>query len=215
MPFAAMQGWEILIIPAIGFVIWLVSTLFRNATEAPKKDVRRPAREAEEPRRQTSSDLDRFISDTRRQREAEDRRTQRPPQAARPQRRPIILEEVVEEPRPRPAARPPVARPSMPSRPVPQRPVPTRVPAPRPTVPVLEVVETVSTAPVLQALTQNVLPTMPEQPTAPVDMLEREEVAVSPLLLDIKQMLRSPKSAQLAFALREIFDAPLCRRRRG
>jgi hypothetical protein len=210
MPFAAIQGWEILIIPAIGFVFWLVGMLFRNATEAPKKDARRPAREAEEPRRQTSSDLDRFISDTRRQREAEERRTQRPPQAARPQRRPIILEEVVEEPRSRPAARPP-----MPPRPVPQRPMPTRVPAPRPAVPVLEVVETISTAPVLQALTQNVLPTMPEQPTAPVDMLEREEVAVSPLLLDVKQMLKSSKSAQLAIVLREIFDAPLCRRRRG
>jgi hypothetical protein len=214
MPFAAMQGWEFLIIPAIGFVVWLVGMLFRNATEAPKKDVRRPAREAEEPRRQTSSDLDRFISDTRRQRESEERRGQRPPQAARPQRRPIILEEVVEEPRPRPAVRPPAARAPQAPRPIPPRPLPTRVPAPRPAVPVLDVVETVSIAPVLQALPQNVLPTMPDQPAAPVDMLQREVLAVSPLLLDVKQMLNSPRSAQLAIVLREILDAPLSRRRR-
>ena len=35
MPFA-LQGWEVLIIPAIGFVVWLVSMLFRNASDNAK-----------------------------------------------------------------------------------------------------------------------------------------------------------------------------------
>jgi hypothetical protein len=212
--------WEILIIPAIGFMVWLVSMLFRNATE-PKKNNRRPGgREAEEPRRQTSSDLDRFIADTRRQREMEERRSQRPQPAAPPprQRRPVILEEVEDEPRPRPAPRPPVLQPMPPRpsvlQPVSPRPVGRPLPVARP-VPVLEAVESVSSAPVMQSLTQAALPDLPDLPTAPVDMLKREQAAVSPLLLDLREILRSPKSAQMAFALREILDAPLCRRRRS
>jgi hypothetical protein len=212
MPFAAFD-WPILIIPAIGLVVWLVSALFRNATEPPKKPPlpqRPPVREPEEPRRQTSSDLDRFIAETRRQREADERRAQRPPQPARPQRRPILLEEVEDEPRPRPAPRPPMSQP----RPVPPRPTPTFVPVVRPArVPVLEIAE-LAAAPVLPGLPQTVLPTMPEQPTGPVDVLKREEAFVSPLLRDIQEMLKSPKSAQLALVLREVFDQPLCRRRR-
>jgi hypothetical protein len=67
----------------------------------------------------------------------------------------------------------------------------------------------------MQSLTQAALPDLPDLPTAPVDMLKREQAAVSPLLLDLREILRSPKSAQMAFALREILDAPLCRRRRS
>jgi hypothetical protein len=199
--------WEILIIPAIGFVIWLVSMAFRNANE-PKKPVRRPGgREADEPRRQTSSDLDRFIAETRRQREMEERRLQRPQPPPPRQRRPVILEEVEDEPRPRPP-RPPVQQP-MSSRPV-VRPAPVARP-----VPVLEAVEVVSSAPILPSLPQSVLPDIPELPTGPVDMLKRDAVAVSPLLADLRQMLRLPKSAQMAFALREVLEAPLSRRRRS
>jgi hypothetical protein len=106
------------------------------------------------------------------------------------------------------APRPTVLQPMAP------RPVVRQVPVARAVVPVLEPVEAVSSAPVMQSLTQAALPDVPDLPTAPVDMLKRDVAAVSPLLLDIKEMLRSPKSAQLAFALREILDAPLCRRRR-
>jgi hypothetical protein len=78
------------------------------------------------------------------------------------------------------------------------------MPVARP-VPVLEAVEPVLLAPVLAEA--------PELPAAPVDVLQRQQVT-SPLLPDLKQMLRSPKSAQTAFVLREILDTPLSRRRR-
>jgi hypothetical protein len=209
---AAGEIWVVLIVPAIGFVVWLLSMLFRNATQPtpPNRNRRPPGREADEPRRQTSSDLDRFISDTRRQREQDEKRTQRPPQgsgAAR-QRRPVILEEVEDEPRPAP--RPPF----VPPRPVPPRPTARPAPVVRPAVPVLEIADTFPSAPVMQTMVATALPVMPDQPLAAEDMLKRTVAATSPLLLDLQEMLQSPPSAQLAFALREIFDAPLCRRRR-
>src|SRR5579862_9763482 len=193
---AGLQGWEFLIIPAIGFVIWLVSMLFRNANEnkpnepAQRRPQQPPPRDAEprrqtsadEPRQQTSDDLDRFIADTRRQREAEERRGGRgvpanaPPRPRRPA--PVMLEEVDDEPR-RPAARPPMARPqSQPPRPPTMRPAPP----PRPVeVPVLQLAQPVSFAPTMATLTQAGAPTMasltqtalPDQPIGPVDVLKR------------------------------------------
>ncbi len=210
MPFAAMGALEILIIPAIALVIWLVTMLFRNQAEPPNKNRRPTAKSSEEPRRQTSSDLDRFISDARRQREEEERRTRRPAPPARPQRRPVLLE-VEDEPPPRLAPRPPVAAP----RPAPQRPMPRMGPVTRPVeVPVLELAQSTSQAPVMQSIFQPALPVIADQPAAPVDMLKREVAALSPLLLDVREMLSGAKSAQMAFALREVFDVPLCRRRR-
>jgi hypothetical protein len=231
---AGMQGWEVLIIPAIGFVVWLVSMMFRNANEnkpkpppppaqrrPPLRDSIEPRRQtsADEPQRQTSDDLDRFIADTRRQRDAEERRGGRgvPANApARPRRpAPVMLEEVVDEAPRRPAPRPPLPRPP----PSPQRPLPRSVTLEA--VPVLEVAEPVSFAPRMASLTQAGAPTMasltekalPNQPGIPVDMLERLGKVDSPLLVNLKFMLSSPQSAQLAFALREIFDEPLCRRK--
>jgi hypothetical protein len=210
MPFAAdFDGWPVLIIPAIGFVVWLVSMVFRNATEPPKPNRRPPqqvrpaARDADEPRRQTSSDLDRFITETRRQRDADERRGGRTVPANQPQRRPVLLEEVEEVP----------LRPSAP-RSVPQRPLARPAPfARQAAVPMLEIAEAISAAPVMQSLMQTALPVMPDAPTDAVDMLKRAETAVAPLLLDVRAMVASPESAQMAFAMREILDAPLCHRR--
>jgi hypothetical protein len=211
MPFAAAEIWAMLAVPAIGFVVWLLTMLFRNATQPPpppSRARRPPPREADEPRRQTSSDLDRFISETRRQREMDEKRGQRPSQgsAGARQRRPVILEEVEEQPRPRPAPRPAF---------VPPRPTARPTPVVRPPVPVLEMAGLAATAPMMTAVVATALPVMPDQPDAPVDMLKRTEAATAPLLLDLQEMLKEPKSAQLGFALREIFDAPLCRRRRS
>ncbi len=211
MLFADFDGWVVLVVPAIGFVVWLVSMLFRPA-EQPKQPARRPpvgarppARDSDEPQRQTSSDLDRFISETRQQRDADERRGGRTLPANRPQRRPVLLEEVEDAPR----------APALVARPAPQRPQPRPAPFARSVqVPVLEVADPFSSgAPVMLSLTQNALPVMPEAPTDAVDMLRRTEAPISPLLLDMRAMVASPESAQMAFALREIMDAPLCRRR--
>ncbi len=205
MLFADIE-WVVFIVPFIALVVWLVSLLARNAEPPPKNTGRpRPGMRQEEPKRQTSSDLDRFIMETRRQRETDERRAQRPPQTStQRQRRPVMLEEVVEQP-PRPAPRPPLPQPVAP------RPV-VRTPA-RP-VPVLEVAESVPAAPVMLTLSQTALPQMPEQPAAPIDLLKRDEGTVSPLLSNLRATLNNPQSAQLAFALGEIFGEPLSRRRR-
>jgi hypothetical protein len=205
MLFADIE-WAMLIVPFIALVVWLVSLLARNP-EPPQKNIRRAgSRAQEEPKRQTSSDLDRFIMETRRQREADERRAQRPPQVStQRQRRPVMLEEVVEQP-PRPAPRPPVLQPVAP------RPI-VRTPT-RP-VPVLELAESVPSAPVMATLAQTALPQIPAQPSAPVDLLKRDEAKVSPLLSNLRATLNTPQSAQLAFALGEIFGEPLSRRRRS
>ncbi len=77
--------WEILIIPLIALGVWLLGTLFKNENEVAKRGPRRPGSPAgRPPGRRPVTDLDRFLEEARRRREAEERRKAPSASPARP-----------------------------------------------------------------------------------------------------------------------------------
>ena len=177
-----MFHWEVLIIPAIALVVWILTTLFRGAENAQLP----PRRERDEfaPTRPATS-LDRTLEEARRRRQPPVRRPLPRPEV----RRPVLLEEVKEPPRPRAPAKPIVLQLAEPEPPRPQ-PRPEFAPAPPPRAP----------AAALPAPVADVARVVPQP--------------ASPVLAQVRQLLRSPRSAAAAFVLREILGPPRCRRRR-
>src|SRR5579872_5684220 len=102
-----MRGmhWEVLIIPLIALGVWILGTIFRTEEEKAKGRPRRPGEGGgRSPQRRPTTELDRFLEEARRRREAAERR-QQPEPSARP-----------------PEPRPQVVRPPAPARPVERRP---------------------------------------------------------------------------------------------
>jgi hypothetical protein len=193
--------WEILIIPLIALGVWILGTLFKGEDERLKKNVRRPnGPPRRPPPRRPVTDLDRFLEEARLRREAEERRKAPPP------------------PPPRPSiSRPPLSERPPRQRETPQRPVrptirieeiPVALPADRP-VAVPVVAEAVLVAPRPKPATETPSSTSP--PAIPIATCETR---LSPLLQQVRSLLSKPQTAGTAFVLREIFDRPLCRRRR-
>src|SRR5947209_18888250 len=116
--------WEIFLIPLIAMGVWLLGTIFRNAEEERARMARRPPGDGgvRVPQRRPVTDLDRFLEEARRRREAGDKgRSPAPPP------------EVVVVP-PQRVTRPAPAQEQRPQREAPRRPprpVPTSAP-PRP-----------------------------------------------------------------------------------
>ncbi|HTU19176.1 MAG TPA: hypothetical protein VMG10_14040 [Gemmataceae bacterium] len=182
--------WEIAIIPLIALGVWIIGTLFKSEDEKLKKGVgRRGNASSRAPGRRVGTDLDRFLEEARRRREPEERR-KAPPSPAR-------------DPAPRPPLR---ERPSQP-REMPRRPAPliakeevvVALPAPRPVAPP-PVAEPVAS---LALAREASLPPPPTSVTRP-----------APIPQQVLSLLSKPQSAATAFVLREIFDRPLCKRRR-
>jgi hypothetical protein len=170
--------WEVLIIPAIALVVWILTTLFRGGENA-QMPLRRE-RDETTPTRRPATPLDRTLDEARR------RRVQ-PPPVRRPAppsqvRRPVLLEEVKEPPR----------------RPAPARPIVLELAEPEPPRP--------------QSRPEYTPPSAPTAEVAPATQAVRQPA--SPVVGQVRQMLRSPRSAAAAFVLREILDEPRCRRRR-
>jgi hypothetical protein len=167
-----VRGWEVLIIPAIAVVVWILATIFRG-NEGQKAPPRRYP--------------DRF-GDVPPQRRPPQRVAQAPVEPRRftpprPQpKRPVMLEEVREV-------------------------VPVQPARPKPPV-VLQLAEPEQAPPRQPAPVDFKAPEAPSQPSAP----GVKPVAVSPVLVQVRQLLRAPKSAAAALVLREILDAPRCRR---
>jgi hypothetical protein len=189
-----MIHWEILIIPLIALGVWILGTLFKTGEdEKLKKGVRRPGNlPGRGPSRRPVTDLDRFLEEARRRREAE----------ARPKPPPVP-----------PPVRAPVARPPLRERPTRPREAPPRVAAP-----VIRTTEVPVVRPVEQPpLVEPVLPVAsireatPPPPPAPI---ETRPAQPSPILQHVRSLLSKPQTAGTAFVLREIFDRPLCLRRR-
>jgi hypothetical protein len=63
--------WEILVIPLIAFGVWILGSIFRGAEEAAKERARRrPGEDGPAKPRRGGTDLDRFLEEARRRREA-------------------------------------------------------------------------------------------------------------------------------------------------
>jgi hypothetical protein len=185
--------WEILIIPLIALGVWIIGTLFKSEDEKAKKSVRsRGNLPGRAPGRRPVTDLDRFLEEARRRREAEDR--------------------------PKPAPAPPSSRVPAPRPPLRERLSPPRE-APRLSVPALPKEEILDVLPVVR-------PTAPPTVAEPVAVAPRAlesaksspTPTLSPRFAPVPQQVRSllskPQTAAAAFVLREIFDRPLCKRRR-
>ncbi len=185
--------WEILIIPLIALGVWIIGTLFKSEDDKTKKDIRsRDGFPARAPGRRAVTDLDRFLEETRRRREAEER--PKPPPAPPPARATVTRPPLRERPL-RPRETPRLSPP-----PVPREEVVVAVAMPRPTPPAA-VVEPTPAPP--SALETPVLPS-----SAPASALP------APVLQQVRSLLSKPQTAASAFVLREIFDRPLCKRRR-
>src|SRR5437763_6378305 len=111
--------WEIFLIPLIAMGVWLLGTIFRNAEEERARMARRLPGDGglRVPQRRPVTDLDRFLEEARKRREAAEQRTT--PQAAdQPPAFPPLPTPAVRPPRPQRAERrPPRPRAGLPDRP--------------------------------------------------------------------------------------------------
>ena len=199
--------WEILIIPLIALGVWILGTVFKGEEERARGQGRRPGPGEGRPRRPVT-DLDRFLEEARRRREGEKRPVpeQRPPARsviARPS--PVVVaDRPLRVPRPAPA----------PPREMPQ---PTRRAEQLP--PVIPMVLPAEPAPPLEAtlVVPRPEPTPVGQVTAgaPAAPSPSRSHGPSPVLQQVWNLLNKPQTPGTAFVLREIFDRPLCKRRRS
>lgn len=185
--------WEILIIPLIALGVWILGTLFKSGEdEKMKRGVRRPGSGAGRgPSRRPVTDLDRFLEEARRRREQEER--PKPPPARAPVARPPLRERPSRVSDTPPRVAPPVIR-------APE--IPVAVPVARPIEQPALVEPVVAATPTREAA--------PPPPPAPMP----RPAPTSPILQQVRSLLSKPQTAGTAFVLREIFDRPLCQRRR-
>jgi hypothetical protein len=188
--------WEVLIIPLIALGVWIIGTLFKSEDDKTKKGVvRRPLFPPQTGggrgggrtpgRRAVVTDLDRFLEETRRRREPEERRKAPLPSRV-PEARPPLREQPTRRQEPPRPATPVIVEEAV-----------VVLPAPRPVVPP-QVAEPVASPPSARA-----------KPSFPVT-----STPSSPIAQQVRSLLSKPQTAATAFVLREIFDRPLCKRRR-
>jgi hypothetical protein len=191
--------WEVLIIPLIALGVWIIGTLFKSEEEKGKKPTGRRGNVTVRAARRGATDLDRFLEEARRRREPEAHRKPPPPPSREPAPRPPLRERPT-----RPLETPRVAKPAI----VKEEAV-VVLPAPRP-VAQPPMAELVPTAPAAKAAeVRGATPRARVAPPAPVPVTQP-----SPIVQQLRSLLSKPQTAATAFVLREIFDRPLCKRRR-
>lgn len=187
-----MPQWEVWLVPLIAMAVWILGSLLRGGAEERKRGSPRADagdRLQRRPQQRSQSDLERFLEDVHRRRQGtEEPSTEGPP--------PVAVE---------PARTKPVAPRRVPAPPVVRKPKP-KPPAVRATV--AEVVAAMEAAlPVALPVNEAVGPASSSKPAPRASPKQ----AASPALM---AMLRTPAALRNAIILQEIFDPPLCRRRR-
>jgi hypothetical protein len=217
--------WVIFIVVGIG--VFILVTVFRKAEEERQKNLPRPGGDANRnAARRPTTDLDRFLEEARRRRDASDRPAAAPdaPWAVpvqKPARRAREVQRAPAVRRPEapqrskeqgPAFVPSVRRSASEHRPemAPARPPLTAPPFKPILAPVvLEIVPDDEPTPAI-GLTSGMQTAPP--PLALGGVLSRPASTVPPVLKVLPGLLRDPKMVGAVFALREIFGPPLCRR---
>jgi hypothetical protein len=217
------MGLEIFIIPLIALAVWILQYIFRGPEE--KKPAGKPGARpgstrptASRPARRQTTDLDRYLEETRKRRQMEETK-------------PVVVAEVVQEktaaerteemqrerrqatappkpPPPRPqrqTQRIPTVLPETPRRPVPP---PPPAPAPRP------VVAQPVPVPVVGPVEEPRVAARVEQPAAALDSRRREQrqIAAAPVQMELARLLKSKNGLAAVFVLQEIFGQPISRR---
>ncbi len=209
---------EIFIIPLIALAVWVLQYVFKgpedNKQQAAKgRNAPAPRPNVNRPRRQVN-DLDRFLEEMRKRKQQDESKPVVLAEAV--PGRPVDRAEAVERERRAQSA----PRPQQPQRPAPKperRPQRTEQPRRRePASPIL--LEAVLVEPIA-----SMPPPPPPRSTSSGETVRAAREAaqpaasvkktVSPVLVDVVQMLRRPQGALAALVLREIFDAPVARRR--
>jgi hypothetical protein len=212
--------WEVLIVPLIALGVWILSTLFKGEEDERVRQ-RRPGFDGAPgvPRRPVT-DLDRFLEEARRRRETGERPREAAPRPAPPQSQPRVsrpaLPSASSPPRATPPRRPARSAPS--SAPRRRAPDPAElIPLTRPEVipPQEVVIPLAAQAEPKIVRVEPVAPqTVPAQPQTPSgSAVTRPTVVLSPIVAQVRSLLRTPQSAAAAFVLREIFAQPICKRR--
>ena len=188
-----MNHWEILIIPLIAVGAWILSTIFKpeegNKSKGPQRrlDGARPAR-------RPAPVLDKFLDDAGRRRDM--------PEGMESRKEPV-----------KPASPPRRAAPPVPRALGQRRAAPilaTIIDEPARSV-VRRSAEVEKTPESLAVPLPIPLPPGSLASTAPPP--PKQERPVSPILQEVARLLRSPKTAGVAFVMREILDRPLALRR--
>jgi hypothetical protein len=192
--------WQIFIIPLIVLSVWIFGTLFKSEDDKTKKGVgRRPPLPPQNgggrgtgrtPGRRIVTDLDRFLEEARCRREPEERRKATPS----PQSRPSVARPPARERPPQTQEQPRIAAPV-----ITKEDALVALPAPQP------VARPRTPEPVVGRSLAREAPVPPQPVPAP---------RLSPIQQQVRSLLSKPQTAATAFVLREIFDRPLCQRRR-
>jgi hypothetical protein len=222
------MGFEVFLILLVPLGVWILSSVFKSDDERPGSRQGNGSRPGAQ--RRPVTDLERFLEEARRRREMADRR-QQPEGEARPApsreaRTPAISERrparTVPPPQPRrrqvegPAPRtnrPPVLLEAVPDN-------STVVLTPRIDPPGLESRRVETTRPMAAELPRAMPVPLPvpvvaaPPPPPPAPAVPGARTAPPPALAQLMELLRSPRSAATAIVLREVFNQPLCRRRR-
>ena len=218
-----MDKWLTWLIPLIAIAVWILSQLAGNQ-QPPKRSTPRPfpPRDPEQdPRSRAPGELEEFLENMKRRKEAEEQTAAERERAAadRAVAEPVLIAEEIVPPR---ASPPPLPRPveqrrkSMPvgNKKPPRRPEPVIVIEPPP--PVVRTVPMPMSAPA-PAVTLATLPAVPAAPAAPQAIHRPEALpartSLPPVARMVRDLLASRQALAAAILVREVLDPPLCKRR--
>jgi hypothetical protein len=221
---------EFLIIPLIALAVWILQYVFKGPEDNKPQQQQGKGRAAASPPRPGSgrprrqvNDLDRFLEETRKRKQQEERKpvviAEAVPANPTDRAEAVERERRAQSARPRPQATP-AARPVPPPERRPQRVEQPRRPGVSPSPR-----ETPSAVP-LEAVLVEPIPSLPPPPPRPATAggetvrapREAAQAAssvkrtISPVLVEVVRKIRQPQGALLALVLHEILDAPVSRR---